>query len=45
MFEQMEDGWREERQRATRWTVYRGWIGVGIALLTLALIWLEKGAK
>jgi hypothetical protein len=45
MFEQIEQGWQDEKQRRNRWTAYRGWIGVGIALLTIVLMWIEKSAK
>jgi hypothetical protein len=45
VFEKIEEGWREQRQRDTRWTVYRAWMGVGIALLTIMVMWLEKSAK
>jgi hypothetical protein len=45
MFEQIEKGWSEERERAKRWTVYRAWIGTGIALLVPLLHWLEKNPK
>jgi hypothetical protein len=45
MFEQIEQKWADEKQRNGRWTVYRAWIGLGIAWLTLVVIWLEKCAK
>jgi hypothetical protein len=45
MFEQIEQRWLDEKQRSNRWTVYRAWIGVGLALLTVVVLWLEKSAK
>jgi hypothetical protein len=45
MFEQIEQRWLDEEQSSNRWTVYRAWIGVGLALLTVVVLWLEKSAK
>jgi len=42
MFKDLEDKWKDEAKRSSRWTAYRVWIGVGLAWLVVLILYFEK---
>jgi hypothetical protein len=42
MFEGLENGWAEEKKRATRGNVYRAWLATALFLLTFLIQHYEK---